>query len=225
MSLINRIAGSLTTRETDADAPASVPAPHILRIDASMRHGGSTSRQFVDRLIDRLVTRSPGADVTTRDLTATALPLLTEPMIGAYFTKPEDRTDEHRALLGPSDALVAELKAADILVIGTPIYNFGVPAALKAWIDLIARAGETFKYTENGPVGLLTGKKAYVVIASGGTRAFSEIDFAGPYLRHVLAFVGVTEVEFVTADALMQDLDGKLVEASARIAELVPQAA
>lgn len=223
MSLINRIVGSSKTQQTGAAMPASVPAPHILRIDASMRHDGSTSRRLADRLIDRLVARSPGAEVTTRDLAATALPLLSEPMIGAYFTKPEDRTDEHRALLGPSDALVAELKAADILVIGAPIYNFGVPAALKAWIDLIARAGETFRYTENGPVGLLTGKKAYVVIASGGTRAFSEIDFAGPYLRHVLAFVGVTDVAFVTADALMQDLDGKLIEANARIDDLMHQ--
>jgi hypothetical protein len=111
---------------------------------------------------------------------------------------------------------VAELKAADTLVIGLPIYNFGVPAALKAWVDQVARAGVTFKYSEYGPKGLLEGKRAIVAVASGGTEAGSDIDFATGYIRHVLGFIGITDVEFVTADRLMLDADGTMAKASNR---------
>ena len=189
---------------------------HILRIDASARRDGSVSRDLVDRIIDRA---GPGATVTTRDL-ATGLPLIDEAWIRANLTPADARTEADRAALALSDRLVAEVQAADTLVIGLPIYNFGVPSALKAWIDLVARAGVTFRYSEAGPRGLLTGKRAIVAVASGGTEAGSDIDFATGYLRHVLGFIGITDVTFVTADRLMIDTAGSLATATAQIEAL-----
>lgn len=225
MNVINRTSGRNDAPQDQGPAQSAVTGRRILRIDASMRFSGSNSRKLADTLIDRLTDRDPGTTVVHRDLAVSDLPLVSEALIGAYFTKPDNRTADQKALLVPSDTLVAELKAADTIVFGVPVYNFGVPAALKAWVDLIARAGETFRYTENGPIGLLEGKKAYVILASGGTKAFSEIDFAGPYMRHILGFIGITDVEFVSADALMADLEGKLQEAKARIDTLAAQAA
>ncbi len=127
-----------------------------------------------------------------------------------------------------SDSLVAELKDADVLVIGVPIYNFNVPASLKAWIDMIARARLTFRYTENGPEGLLQGKKAYLVVATGGVPVGSPVDFATPYLKHALGFIGITDVEIIAADRLNSQADEAMDSARARIAELIhlaPQAA
>ena len=189
---------------------------HILRIDASARRDGSVSRDLVDLIIDRA---GPGATVTTRDL-ATGLPLIDEAWIRANLTPADARTEADRAALALSDRLVAEVQAADTLVIGLPIYNFGVPSALKAWIDLVARAGVTFRYSEAGPRGLLTGKRAIVAVASGGTEAGSDIDFATGYLRHVLGFIGITDVTFVTADRLMIDTAGSLATATAQIEAL-----
>jgi FMN-dependent NADH-azoreductase len=184
----------------------------ILRIDASARREGSISRD----LSDRIIARFPGAHVTTRDL-ATGLPLIDETWVGANFTPEAERSPEQRATLALSDDLIAEVKAADTLVIGLPIYNFGVPATLKAWVDQVARAGVTFRYSETGPEGLLTGKRAIVIVASGGTEAGSEIDFATGYLRHVLSFIGIKDVEFVTADRLALDPDGTLQSARDQI--------
>ena len=113
-----------------------------------------------------------------------------------------------------------EIKAADVVLIGLPIYNFGVPAALKAWIDLVARAGVTFRYTESGPVGLLAGKRAIVTVASGGTEAGSDIDFATPYIRHALKFIGITDVLFVKADRLAVNPEGTLKAAEKAVADL-----
>jgi FMN-dependent NADH-azoreductase len=189
---------------------------HILRIDASARRTGSVSRDLLDRIIARI---SPDATVTTRDL-AGGLPLIDEAWVGANFTPADQRTDDQRETLALSDTLVDELKAADTILIGLPIYNFGVPAALKAWVDLVARAGVTFKYSEYGPKGLLEGKRAIVAVASGGTEAGSEIDFATGYIRHVLAFIGITDVEFVTADRLMLDADGTMRKAMDQVAAL-----
>ena len=124
-------------------------------------------------------------ELTRRDLSK-GIPLVDEAWINANFTAEEDRTAQQREALAESDALVAELRAADVVVIGSPIYNFGVPAALKAWVDMIARARLTFRYTAEGPKGLLEGKKAYVVIASGGVPVDSSVDFATPYLRQAL---------------------------------------
>lgn len=185
---------------------------NILRVDASARKAGSSSRALTDALIARL---APDG-IVTRDLTE-VLPFVTEDWVGANFTDESERTDAQKAELALSDSLVDELVAADTLVIGTPIYNFAVPAALKAWIDLIARARKTFHYTANGPEGLLTDKKAYVLIASGGTEVGSDIDFASGYLRHILAFVGITDVTVIAADQQMMRGEAALDQALQKV--------
>lgn len=184
----------------------------ILRIDASARVTDSVSRTLTTQIIDRLA-----PEVTTvRDLT-TAIPQLDEAWITASHTPADQRSAQHRAALSLSDTLVAEVMAADTLVIGLPIYNFGVPAALKAWVDQIARVGVTFQYTPTGAKGLLTDKRAIIAVASGGTEAGSDIDFATGYMRHVLGFVGITDVAFVTADRLAIDPDASHKVARAQI--------
>ena len=187
---------------------------NILHIDSSARLNGSTSRQLTAQVTEKL-----GGTVVKRDLTD-AIPQISETWVNANFTPAEQRTDEQKETLALSDALVSEIKAADTLVIGVPIYNFGVPAALKAWIDQIARAGLTFKYTENGPQGLLEGKRAILVVASGGTPAESEIDFATGYMRHIMGFIGITDVTVVTADQMMVDADAALAKATAQVEAL-----
>lgn len=173
----------------------------LFHLNASARAEGSVTRDLSQRLVDRL--SDAETDILARDIGTAPLPLLSEAWVGANFTPDEARTPAQRETLALSDALIAELEAADTLVLGVPIYNFGVPAAFKAWIDLVARARKTFKYTETGPVGLLVGKTAYVIVASGGTAAGSEIDFATPYLRHVLGFLGIDDVTIIAADQLM----------------------
>ncbi|ETX15379.1 FMN-dependent NADH-azoreductase [Roseivivax halodurans JCM 10272] len=188
---------------------------HILRIDASARREGSISRRLSDRIVAHLAPET----VTHRDL-AQPLPLIDEAWIGANFTPEVDRTDAQRKALSLSDALIDEVRAADTLVIGLPIYNFGVPAGFKAWIDLVARAGVTFRYTEAGPEGLLTGKRAVIAVTSGGTETGSEIDFATGYVRHMLSFIGITDVEMVSADRLALDAEGTLANAEAQVDRL-----
>lgn len=178
---------------------------HILRIDASARHAGSTTRQLADKLVARLIEQGYGASVTVRDLAATPPALLTEGWVGANFTDDSDRSADQKAALAASDELIAELEAADTIVIGVPVYNFAIPASLKAWVDLIARARKTFRYTETGPEGLLKGKRAFLVVASGGVPVGSDYDFATGYLRHVLGFVGITDVSIIAADQQMMD--------------------
>lgn len=187
----------------------------VLRIDASARHSGSESRALTQRIIDRL---GPEA-VINRDL-AVAMPAIDADWLAANWTPADDRTDAQRQTLALSDTLIEEIKSADTIVIGAPIYNFGIPATLKTWIDLIARAGITFKYSETGPQGLLTGKRAIVAITSGGTQVGSEIDFASGYLRHVLGFVGITDVQFVAADQLMVDAEASHAKATAALEAL-----
>ena len=189
---------------------------NILRIDGSMRRTGSISRKLTDEVIDHLRSQTAVAKVRVRDL-ADPLPHVTEDWINANFTAAEDRTAEQQQTLALSDALVEELEVADAIVIGLPIYNFGVPAAVKAWIDLIARAKRTFRYTETGPEGLLTGKTAYVVVASGGTGVGTEIDFATDYLKFALGFVGITDIRVIDASAHMQGLDEALRRARSAI--------
>ncbi|MEM8632598.1 MAG: NAD(P)H-dependent oxidoreductase [Pseudomonadota bacterium] len=184
----------------------------VLHIDASARKEGSVSRDLTARIVERF--KAGGVEtVITRDL-ADAVPLIDEEWVGANFTPAEDRTDAQRDKLALSDRLVGELKAADVVVIGAPLYNFSVPAALKAWVDLVARAGSTFRYTENGPVGLLEGKRAIVVIPTGGTAVGSDVEFASGYLRHFLGFIGITDVEVIKADQLMMDADAALKSAN-----------
>jgi FMN-dependent NADH-azoreductase len=171
---------------------------NVLKVNASGRYQGSITRQLTDTLANYLNGQQDAINLIDRDL-AKGVPFIDEQWIGANFTAEEDRNDEHKAVLSLSDTLVNELQQADHIVIGAPVYNFNIPAALKAWIDLIARARLTFQYTENGPEGLLKDKKVYIVFASGGVPIGSEMDFTSNYLKHVLAFVGLTDVTFVDA--------------------------
>ncbi|NOD86063.1 FMN-dependent NADH-azoreductase [Ruegeria sp. HKCCD6119] len=187
----------------------------ILHIDSSARRVNSTTRDLSDRVVKQL-----GADrIIRRDL-ATPLPLLTEDWIAANFTPAEQRDDLQRDRLALSDELVSELKEADTIVIGLPIYNFSVPAAFKAWVDLVARAGLTFSYTENGPKGLLEGKRAILAIASGGVPVGSEADFATNYARHVLGFIGIHDIDVIAADQMAVNPDAALENAHKAVAEL-----
>ena len=178
----------------------------ILRIDSSARRDGSETRALSDALIGR-IEATANTTMTRRDLAVDAPSLVNEAWVGANFTDPDARSDAQVAELAASDALVAELEAADVIVIGAPIYNFSIPAVLKAWIDMVARARVTFRHTENGPEGLLKNKQVYVMIAHGpgGTTIGSAKDFATPYLRHLLGFIGIHDVEFISATEVKED--------------------
>jgi FMN-dependent NADH-azoreductase len=178
---------------------------NLLRVDSSGRRTQSVTRALADAVVAQFQAQGP-VRVTSRDV-ARGVPFVTEEWIQANFTDPEQRTPQQQAVLAGSDTLVEELQQADMLILGAPVYNFGIPAALKAWIDMVARARLTFRYTENGPVGLLTGKRAIVLMASGGTPIGSETDFASRYLRHALGFIGITDVEIVAAEKLMAQGD------------------
>lgn len=193
---------------------------HVLEINASARQDGSISRRLVNDLVAALEDRYEQVRTTRRNL-AEGLSFIDADWVSANFTPEDERSAADREALALSDELVAELDAADILVIGAPIYNFSIPATLKAWIDMICRARKTFRYTENGVEGLLKGKKAFVIVPSGGVPVGSPVDFATPYLRHALGFVGITDVEFIGAKGADRGADEALDEARARIAELV----
>jgi len=167
---------------------------NVLRIDASARRDGSVTRALTDTITAEFAAEFADASLTHRDL-AQSLPHIDDTWVAANFTPADARTPAQSDHLALSDTLVAELFAADVIVIGVPIYNFSIPAALKAWIDLIARAGLTFRYTEAGPVGLLGGKRVIIAAASGGVPIGSAADFATSYLLHVLGFVGLTDIE------------------------------
>ncbi len=192
----------------------------VLRLDASARKQGSVTRDLTARITARL----DPATILHRDLADDPVPQLTEDWVIANLTPEGDRTAAQADTLALSDRLIGELRAADTIVIGLPVYNFGLPAALKAWIDHVARAGVTFRYTADGPEGLLTGKRAIVAMASGGTPAGAGIDHASPYLRHVLGFLGITDVTLVAADQMALDADASLGRALDQIADLPPAA-
>ncbi|MEM1389355.1 MAG: NAD(P)H-dependent oxidoreductase [Pseudomonadota bacterium] len=187
----------------------------ILRIDASPRGDNSITRALTDRLINRLQADGAGK-VIQRDLT-TPLPYVDELWIGASFTEEAKRNPAQEAALALSDALIEELKRADTIILGVPIYNFGVPAVLKAWIDQVARAGVTFTFSEAGPEGLLKGKRAFVTVASGGTEVGSPIDYTTGYLRHFLGFIGISDVTLIAADQTAIDAEGSVKKAEAAI--------
>ena len=165
-------------------------------------------------------------DVVYRDIGTNPIPHLSQEEMQAWMTAPDERTQEQSELAAISDTLIEEVKSADTLVIGMPMYNFGVPSNFKAWIDRIARAGVTFRYSENGPVGLLEGKKAYVLAARGGMYAGTPLDTQTQYLKDVLAFIGITDVEFIYAEGLaMGDAENVLANAYASIDAVVKTAA
>jgi len=174
----------------------------VLHITASIRGDESVSRSLSTKIVDGIATRE-GASIITRDLAANDLPYVSAERFAANLAAEADRTPEQSELAAISDELIAELQAADTIVFGVPIYNFGVPATVKAWADLVARAGTTFKYTPEGPAGLLKDKKAYLAVASGGTQVGSEIDFMTPWLKFFLGFLGIDDVTIIAADAIM----------------------
>ncbi|KIN65313.1 FMN-dependent NADH-azoreductase [Sulfitobacter noctilucae] len=189
---------------------------NILRIDSSANLTSSVTRRLTDQIVAKLGT----SNIVIRDLAKSGLPQIDNAWTAAGITPKTERTADQHAALAQSDALIAEIRTADTLVIGIPIYNFSVAASLKAWIDLICRAGETFQYTATGPVGLLKGKRAILVLASGGTQIGSEMDYASGYMRQIMNFIGIEEVEIVAADALMMDADAAQDRAATAIDKL-----
>ena len=187
---------------------------NILKVDSSGRYEGSHSRALTASIVSSLRKRDANADVVERDV-AHGVEFVDEAWIGAAYTPADERTEAQAARLSNSDRLVEEIEAADVIVIGVPIYNFGVPAALKAWVDQICRANRTFRYAQDGPIGLLEGKKAYLAIVSGGTEAHSAVDFASGHIQQVLRFVGIEDITSVYADRLMIEGDAKANQAYA----------
>ncbi|HYE35866.1 FMN-dependent NADH-azoreductase [Methylocaldum sp.] len=173
----------------------------LLKINTSLMETGNANR-LAAAFVALWRKRHPDDRVITRDLTRGPIPHLDETTLTGFFTPAEQRNPEQQAAVRLSDALIAELLAADVVVLGVPMYNFGIPSTLKAWIDHVARAGITFKYTENGPVGLIQGKQVFVLAARGGVHQGTPQDTQTGYLRNVLGFLGMTDVRFVYAEGL-----------------------
>lgn len=182
---------------------------NILQINSSARRDASHSTRLATRLVERLRETVPGSTLTVRDLNAAPHPVLDEAALGALFTPAAQRTPEQAARVALDDALIAEIQAADVVVLGVPMYNFGVPAPLKNWIDAISRTGVTFRYTEKGPEGLLKGKKVYVALTRGGQYRNTPHDTQAPYLKTVFTFLGMTDVQFVYAEGLAMGPDAE----------------
>ena len=193
----------------------------IYQIDSSARKEGSTSRALAKKLLNKI--KKPGDEVIYRDLDDEMLFVagLTE----SGMSIPEnERTEQHKKMFELSDKLVSELKESDIIIISTPIYNFGPPATLKAWSDLAARVKSTFKYSADGKqIGLLENKKVYLVITSGGTKIDSEQDFLTPWLKHVLNFFGIKDIQTIYADQMSIDYDDSIKKAEKQIENIVDQ--
>jgi FMN-dependent NADH-azoreductase len=175
---------------------------NILQINSSARSQGSESTRMADAIVARLVAATPAAQVSRRDLASQPHPVLDEATLGALFTPAAQRSPEQAARVALDDALIAQVQAADVVVIGAPMYNFGMTVQLKSWFDAIARAGVTFNYTATGPVGLLTGKKVYVAVARGGLHRGGPSDTQVPHLQVLLNFLGMTDVTFVYAEGM-----------------------
>jgi FMN-dependent NADH-azoreductase len=191
----------------------------ILQIKSSLFSNGGQSSQLADEYVARQVAADPDTDVIVRDLATDPVPHLTAERFQSFLAKPEARTAAQREVAAYSDALIAELRAADAIVIGLPMYNFGLPSTLKAYFDHVARAGETFRYTETGPVGLLAGKRAIVFATRGGLYAGTPLDTQTPYVKTFLGFLGITDVDFVYAEELARgDAKKQVALATARIA-------
>jgi FMN-dependent NADH-azoreductase len=174
----------------------------LLQLNSSLFSGNGQSSQLADKFVAQWSAANPGSEVIARDLASEPIPHLDAARFGAFLAKPEERTAEQQAVAAFSDQLINELRNADVIVLGIPMYNFGIPSQLKAYFDHVARAGVTFRYTENGPVGLLTGKKAYVFAARGGMYAGTARDTQSGYVRDFLRFIGIEDVEFIYAEGL-----------------------
>ena len=201
---------------------------NILQINSSARawaNGqGSQSTRLANELVERLRAANPAATLTLRDLTAAPHPALDEAALGALFTPADARSAEQHARVALDHALIEEVKAADVIVIGVPMVNFGITSQLKNWIDAIAKAGVTFQYTTNGPVGLIQGKKVILVLTRGGIYRDQPHDSIVPYLRQTLGFLGMTDLELIYAEGLAMGPDAEakaLASARAEIAAVV----
>ncbi len=195
----------------------------VLIIESSARQQDSFSRQLTRQFISQWQSVHPGDQITVRDLALNPVPHLDADLLGGWMKPEEQRSATEKASLQRSNELTDELLAADVLVMAAPMYNFAIPSTLKAWLDHVLRAGTTFKYTETGPQGLLTGKKAYVLTARGGIYAGSQADHQEPYLRQVMAFIGIHDVTFIHAEGmnLGGDFQEKgLNQAKARLSEV-----
>src|SRR6266550_8800155 len=182
---------------------------NILQINSSARRDASHSTRLASRVVERLRETTPESTLTVRDLNNAPHPVLDEAALGALFTPASQRMPEQAARVALDDALIAEIQAADVVVLGVPMYNFGVPASLKNWIDAIARVGVTFRYTEKGPEGMLKGKKAYVALTRGGKYRNTPADTQVPYLKTVFTFLGLSDVHFVYAEGLSMGADAE----------------
>lgn len=197
---------------------------NILQINSSARAAASHSTGLAKLLVERLQRQHPDARLTVRDLGLTPQPMLDEKALQALFTPAAQRTSEQAARVALDDALIAEIQGAEIVVLGVPMYNFGVPAQLKNWIDAIARVQVTFRYTDQGAQGLLQGKKVYVALTRGGIYRDTPNDTQTPYLKTFLGFLGMTDVKFFYAEGLAMGPDAEknaLASAHAQIAEAV----
>lgn len=196
----------------------------ILQINASARREGANSTLLANDIVAHLQSEHAQATTTVRDLATTPHPVLDEAALNALFTPAQERNAEQIARVALDDALIAEVQQHDVIVLGVPMVNFGVPVQLKAWIDAIARAGVTFRYTENGPEGLLRDKKVYVALARGGIYRNTGNDSQVPYLKSVLGFLGMTDVRFIYAEGLAMGPEAAsrgFAQARAEIAETV----
>ncbi len=185
---------------------------NILHIDSAITGDASVSRQLTARIVAKLKSADPAASVTYRDLNQ-GVPAIDTDWFHAVRLAPENPTQPQQQLIDISDSYLKEVQDADVLVIGLPIYNFTLTAQLKNWLDQIARAGLSFRYTEAGPEGLLKGKRAIIAYSAAGTPFGSDLDFASGYLRHMLGFLGITDIEFVAADRLAIDRDAGMARA------------
>jgi FMN-dependent NADH-azoreductase len=196
----------------------------ILQINSSPRawaNGqGSQSTRLANELVDKLRAANPGATLTLRDLTANPHPSLDESTLGALFTPEQARSAEQQARVAQDQVLIDELKAADVVVIGVPMVNFGISSQLKNWIDAVTKAGATFRYTATGPVGLVEGKKVYAVLARGGIYRDQPHDTQVPYLRQILGFLGLTDIQFIYAEGLAMGPDAEAEALSSARAEI-----
>lgn len=189
---------------------------NLLRLDASAATETSSSRKLGNIFVDTLIAEQGDVDVVERDLNVNPL-FIDESWIGASFTAEAERSAGQRDTLRWSDMLIAELKAADRILLTVPMYNFGVPATLKAWIDQVCRAGVTFKYTEQGPQGLLSGKQVDIIITTGGVPLNSPVDFVSGYLRQVFNFIGITDINIIAADGMAVDAEASFDKAVGQI--------
>lgn len=197
---------------------------NILRVDSSVRREQSITRKLGDEVVQRLMRDHPEARLTLRDL-ADPVDFIDADWVAANLTDPAERDEPQRLALAESDRLVAELDAADAIVLTTPVYNFSVPAALKAWIDMICRARLSFHYTAKGPQGMLRDRPAYLVMASGGMPFGSPVDFVSGYLRHIFAFIGIHDVRMVQAERTGGGVTASERAARAMIDAWLPRAA